>query len=564
MATLPPDPWKTLGVDKGADKTDIRAAYKKLVLRCHPDKVQDPTLKAQKQEEFQKVQHAYELLNDDVERTKYEEQVKLQELRKQAAMLAKNMPNISASRSNTKTYEIRTADRYKSSPSAPKVYSYQTTSRSHEDVPLRFDVPDRTARRPSSFEKTGYREDDRRDRDRERERDRDRERRSRKETEDDYRIKKEKELEKIREKERELKERERELRRKTGKDRDMDRKRGQEEKRRNYAPYIEENVESAEEQHAYSSSKSEKKRSSSKKPYEGRSEREREREKSTASRRPPSPRIETVVPAAPPPPPLVEAKYAENLDKAATYIERSRRQSNRSVQEPPVFSGYPPVVPTPPPAEAIDDDDIPRPRARRSSHDASRSREKLPPSRDPYIANVSPKTSRAPPPLHKSYTTPPVVHEAASPPRSGISRSNTTPQEYSNSAPHIPPHFSRTQTWGAGHDYSHEYSRDDDSDDDHHRRRSRRSGRRHSPEPSRHTYKVGSDNRTTKVDHYGYGASPTSGRHADHYDQHASGGSYPTHFRVKEAPSYTPADVKYSDASYNVAYANDRYYQVPA
>lgn len=560
MATLPPDPWKTLGVNKSADKTDIRAAYKKLVLKCHPDKVQDPTLKAQKQEEFQKVQHAYELLNNDVERIRYEEQVKLQELRKQAAMLAKNMPNISASRSSTKTYELRTAERYKSSASAPKVYSYQTTSRSHEDVPLRFDVPDRTARRPSSFEKPGYREDDRK------ERDRDRERRSRKETEDDYRIKKEKELEKIREKERELKEREREIRRKGGKEGDMERKRGQEEKRRIYAPYIEENVESAEDQHAYSSSKSEKKRSSSKKAYEGRSERdrEREREKSTASRRPPSPRIETVVPAAPPPPPLVEAKYAENLDKAATYIERSRRQSNRSVQEPPVFNGYPPVVPTPPPAEAIDDDDIPRPRARRSSHDASRSREKLPPSRDPYMVNASPKTSRAPPPLHKSYTTPPVVHEASSPPRSGINRSNTTPQEYSSSAPFIAPNFNRTQTWGAGHSYMHEYPRDGDSDDDHHRRRSRRAGRRHSPEPSRHTYKVGSDHKTTKVENYGYGASASSGRYADSYDHHASGSSYPTQFRVKETPSYTPADVKYSDANYNVAYANDRYYQVPA
>ena len=58
MIPLPPDPWKMLGVEKNADKSDIRSAYKKLVLKTHPDKVQDPTLKAEKQEQFQKIQQA--------------------------------------------------------------------------------------------------------------------------------------------------------------------------------------------------------------------------------------------------------------------------------------------------------------------------------------------------------------------------------------------------------------------------------------------------------------------------------------------------------------------------
>ncbi|KAK4138533.1 hypothetical protein BT67DRAFT_368955 [Trichocladium antarcticum] len=49
---LPADPWKALGVDRDADKGEIRAAYKKLVLQCHPDKVQDPTLKALKQNDM--------------------------------------------------------------------------------------------------------------------------------------------------------------------------------------------------------------------------------------------------------------------------------------------------------------------------------------------------------------------------------------------------------------------------------------------------------------------------------------------------------------------------------
>ncbi|KAK0652017.1 hypothetical protein B0T16DRAFT_387352 [Cercophora newfieldiana] len=559
MASLPPDPWKALGVDKNADKSEIRTAYKKLVLKCHPDKVQDPALKAQKQDEFQKVQQAYELLNDDAERTKYEDQLKLHELRKQAAMMAKSMPNTSASRSTPpRQYEIRTA--YKpSSSSSPKVYSYQTSSRSHEDVPLRYDAPDKTARRPSSFEKASYREEDRRDRDR------DRERRSRRDPEDDYRIKEIKEKERaIREKEKELKERERDLRKKSGRDRDIDRKRGQEEKRRNFSPYIEEPIESAEDQPAYSSSKPEKKRSSSKKPYET-------RDKSTASRRAPSPHIEPATPTAPMPPAVQEEKYTDDLDKAATYIERSRRQSNRAVQEPPVFSNFPPVVPTPPPAEPHEDDVAHRSRARRASHDASRSREKLmaapsSSSRDPYIniVSASPKSGRAPPPLHKSYTSP-LVAEASSPPRSGINRSDTTPMGYANSAPHVAPSFSRAQTWGgAGQEYPHDYSRDNDSDDDHrHRHRHRRSDRRRSPEaPRSATYKVGADHKTTKVDsHYPYGVSPNSARYMppEAYDHHTSS-SYPTHFKVKESRAYGPADVKYADARYNVAYAQDQYY----
>ncbi|KAK4453685.1 DnaJ-domain-containing protein [Podospora aff. communis PSN243] len=559
MAALPPDPWKALGVEKNADKSEIRTAYKKLVLKCHPDKVQDPTLKAQKQEEFQKVQQAYELLNDDAERTKYEDQVKLHELRRQAAMMAKSMPNTSASRStSTRTFEIRTAVPNKQSSSNPsKMFGYQTSSRSHEDF-LRHEIPDKAARRPSSFEKSGsYREEDRRDRDK------DRERRSRRDPEDDYRIKdkeRERERDRLRAKEQEVKEREREYRKKSTKDRDVDRKRGQEEKRRNFSPYIEE-LESAEEQATYSS-KTEKKRSSSKKPYEP-------RDKSTTSRRAPSPHIDTVAPQAPVPPPVPEVKYADDLDKAATYIERSRRQSNRSSQEPPVFQReYPPVVPTPPPAEVLEDDDIPhRSRARRTSHDASRSREKLMPSRDPYIVSASPKTSasRMPPALHKSYTSPP---ELSSSPRSGLNRSNTTPMEYAASPPHhVPPTLPRTSTWGAGQEY-HDYSREDDSDDDHPRRhRHRRSERRRSPEaPRSATYKIGADHKTTKLDPYsGYGVSPNSTRyHTDAYDHHGSGGSYPTHFKVKEARRFDPNDVKYADSRYNVQYATQDYYSVPA
>ncbi|PMD58332.1 heat shock protein DnaJ, partial [Hyaloscypha bicolor E] len=69
---LPPDPYKLLGVARDAKLAEIRSAHRKSVLKCHPDKVQDAALKAVKQDEFQKVQQAYELLSDDAKRQQYD------------------------------------------------------------------------------------------------------------------------------------------------------------------------------------------------------------------------------------------------------------------------------------------------------------------------------------------------------------------------------------------------------------------------------------------------------------------------------------------------------------
>ncbi|KAI9874547.1 MAG: hypothetical protein M1830_004514 [Pleopsidium flavum] len=80
---LPPDPYQALGVPKNAPIATIRSAHRKLVLQCHPDKVQDDSLRAQKQDEFHKIQQAYEILSDDQRRQRYDEQVKLAELRRE-------------------------------------------------------------------------------------------------------------------------------------------------------------------------------------------------------------------------------------------------------------------------------------------------------------------------------------------------------------------------------------------------------------------------------------------------------------------------------------------------
>ncbi|KAF1980762.1 heat shock protein DnaJ, partial [Aulographum hederae CBS 113979] len=69
---LPPDPYSALGVSKTADAATIKKSYRKLVLTCHPDKITDETLKAQKAEDFHKIQQAYEIIGDDDKRQRYD------------------------------------------------------------------------------------------------------------------------------------------------------------------------------------------------------------------------------------------------------------------------------------------------------------------------------------------------------------------------------------------------------------------------------------------------------------------------------------------------------------
>ena len=99
-----PDPYKILGVSKDAKLAEIKSCHRKLVLKCHPDKVHDATLKAMKHDEFQRVQQAYELLSDDSRRQLYDDQVKLFELRKE---MGKGATNDSR---RPFDYEVRTAE----------------------------------------------------------------------------------------------------------------------------------------------------------------------------------------------------------------------------------------------------------------------------------------------------------------------------------------------------------------------------------------------------------------------------------------------------------------------
>ncbi|KFZ07847.1 hypothetical protein V501_06204 [Pseudogymnoascus sp. VKM F-4519 (FW-2642)] len=171
---LPPDPYKALGVAKDAAISEVKSAYRKLVLKCHPDKVQDPTLKAQKQDEFQKVQQAYELLTDDNKRTEYDEKIKMFAFRDTLrSQVPKSSPQSARSSPQTHNppvfdYEVRTAEprssRFKTSraPSPVRVYARPS---SYEDVspPRVHDMGSRSARKAASYEdrKAPSREDER-------------------------------------------------------------------------------------------------------------------------------------------------------------------------------------------------------------------------------------------------------------------------------------------------------------------------------------------------------------------------------------------------------------------
>lgn len=234
---LPPDPYKALGVTKDATLAEIRSAHRKLVLRCHPDKVQDPALKASKQDEFQKVQQAYELLSDETKRQQYHDQVKLFELRKE---MGRGVPT---ARSNPFEYEVRNAEpRTTTTPGTASkskptpTYNPQPTPkyerpmpRSYEDL---FEPPPRTTARPSKSQEY--------ERKRPSAREEERARRERKEEEKRVR-EREEERERDRARyEKELRRAEKAKKREKEKERGKEKKRGSEEKHtRSRAAYVE-------------------------------------------------------------------------------------------------------------------------------------------------------------------------------------------------------------------------------------------------------------------------------------------------------------------------------------
>ena len=70
---MPPTHYDTLGVNRNATTTEIRAAYRKLALQHHPDRnPQDPVGAG---ERFKLVNAAYQILSDPEKRRRYDERL---------------------------------------------------------------------------------------------------------------------------------------------------------------------------------------------------------------------------------------------------------------------------------------------------------------------------------------------------------------------------------------------------------------------------------------------------------------------------------------------------------
>ncbi|ELQ75859.1 Molecular chaperone (DnaJ superfamily) [Trachipleistophora hominis] len=67
------DPYKTLNISRTATQSEIKKAYQKHILRCHPDRVKGgPEAKKKAEEQFKKIQSAYEILSDEQKRKEYD------------------------------------------------------------------------------------------------------------------------------------------------------------------------------------------------------------------------------------------------------------------------------------------------------------------------------------------------------------------------------------------------------------------------------------------------------------------------------------------------------------
>lgn len=513
--TLPPNPYQTLGVSPEADAAAIKKAYRKLVLSCHPDKVTDESLKAQKQEEFHRIQQAYETIGDPDNRTKYELELKAKKLREERDRTAPRGSPAQTNHVNVNIYTAHPPPEFRSSsskhspskPNSSKPYSSDFSQSWEHDIPTRsrtYYEESRKTRRTVSDEKLKRDRDDsremeRRRRERERLREEEREReRHRQMAEDAERQR--------RKREREAKDKERDRIRRDAARRERD-EREEREEREMRAKAERKAKERADRERAdrgrrqEAEEKSRAKNKAYVEPYsedeDGRRSRSKKspkkdsipRDKSASKRS--TPRDE-LVPELP-----TMDKISSTMAFAANYI-KGKSTSKHSVDAP--FSA---AYPDP-------NDWAPK---RRGSDDAKHAKAEaihIVEGDSPHDRSETSPTSRTPPPLKKSYTMGHIPATEAPPTRIPFGRSQTMEPDF----------FSRH----AGAD-KHRSPRGRTSFDDDDYPLS---------QPRVQKYKVGTDKGTPRVFET-----------ADYRDTYSRGSSAPFG-RIKTSPPYSAENVSTS------------------
>ncbi|PHH54329.1 DnaJ subfamily C member 17 -like protein [Ceratocystis fimbriata CBS 114723] len=159
------DLYGILGVPKTAEPAEIRSAYKKKALSCHPDKEPNEDLKVIKQEQFQRLLTAYETLSDPSKRAKFDERMRILEERiaRHPTGVPRN-PNVYKSRTSVPP---QTTDPYAHTRAArTRQHSPFSPGRSAPEDNFEFTRvynPERHVHRQSSHEKTPQKTDKWRD-----------------------------------------------------------------------------------------------------------------------------------------------------------------------------------------------------------------------------------------------------------------------------------------------------------------------------------------------------------------------------------------------------------------
>ena len=122
-AAVSADFYVRLGIPDGAAEPEIKSAYRRRALQCHPDLVNEGPLKADAEKEFRQISEAYQCLTNPTERRRYDAK------RKKASV---KQPASAASPINVKVEKDTTDDAkskkqvIKPAASSPKVEDWQS------------------------------------------------------------------------------------------------------------------------------------------------------------------------------------------------------------------------------------------------------------------------------------------------------------------------------------------------------------------------------------------------------------------------------------------------------